>query len=510
MNVIYSCCILDPFLEVAKKLQKEAGLNPVYWIGDIASAGNNDADEEILKIFFPNIVYQSYFNAWHGIFPDEITGEANVELDFLQSFSNEELQTLSMMDRLDYDRHSFIYMERERYFLKLVKKWAYIIDCYKPDAVISAVNPHRVFDYVLYLICKYKGIKFISFQWSMVAGRIYSLCNFDERDSMNKVIDAIYSTEKGTKIETLPEDIRNNYLKVIGDYNVARPSYMVAHDKDDVKNRNMWFLFKRFMQVHSLFGSDSVFKKGQRFTIYKNANYSIENSKFSVFEWYRKRRKTFKYNKNLLKYYITRSSSICLSERFIVFFLHYQPEETTSPNGGVFANQFLCIETLLRNTPSDVLIYVKEHPNQFMSHMQGHTKRIKEFYDDLLSNQRVRLVPFEIDSFSLMTNAIAVSTVTGTVGWEAAARKKPVIIFGSIWYERMYGVLRIFDDKTASSIYQFIEEYKYNEQNIIDYLNAFSKISFNAYQYRGYKESTGISEEVCVNNLTKSILNSIN
>lgn len=509
MKAIYSCCIFDPFLEVAKKLYRDVGLEPVYWIGDIASTRTSDVEEKTLKSLFPNVTYQPYFKAWHGVFPKEIGDSTNVELDFLQRVSGEELQALSMMDRLDYDRHSFNYMERERYFIMLVKKWSFIIDHYKPDIVISAVNPHRVFDYVLYLLCKYKNVKYVSFQWSMVAGRIFPLSNFDDRNSMDQAIDAIYSTQKGTTVEQLPEDIRSNYLKVTSDYSNARPSYMAAHDKDDVKNRNILFLLKRFMRNHTVFGPDSIFK-GQSRTIYKSSNCSLENSKFSIFDWYKKRKETFKYNKYLSEYYNSLTSSISLSEKFIIFFLHYQPEETTSPNGGMFANQFLCIETLLRNTPSDVLIYVKEHPNQFMSHMQGHTKRIREFYDDLSSNPRVRLVPLDIDSFSLMTKAIAVSTVTGTVGWEAAARKKPVIIFGSIWYERMKGVLRVFDDKTASSIPQFIQEYKYNEQDIVDYLNAFSSISFQAYQYRGYKETTGISEEVCVNNIYKSILGFLN
>lgn len=509
MKAIYSCCVFDPFLEVAKRLFQDIGLEPVYWIGDIASVYSTDVEENTLKSLFPNVIYQSYFNAWHGVFPKEIPNSANVELDFLQKFSGEELQALSMMDRLDYDRHSFNFMERERFFLQLVKKWTYILDYYVPDIVISAVNPHRVFDYVLYLLCKYKKIKYVSFQWSMDGGRTYALCNFDEKDSMSDVIDMVYSVEKGTTIEDLPEDIKNNYFKVISDYKTARPSYMMAHDKDDLKNRNLWFLFKRFMHAHSLFSSDSIFK-GQSHTIYKSSKHSIENSNFSIFEWYKKRKEVFKYNKYLSDYYNSHTSSIFPSEKYIVFFLHYQPEETTSPNGGIFANQFLCIETLLRNTPKDVLICIKEHPNQFMSHMQGHTKRIKEFYDDLLSNPRVRFVPFEIDSFSLMTNAIAVSTVTGTVGWEAAARKKPVIIFGSTWYERMNGILRIINDKTASLIYQFIEEYNYSEQDIIDYLNAFSKISFRAYRYKGYKESTGISEEESVNNLYNSILGYLN
>lgn len=510
MNVIYSCCVADPFLNVAKTLEKDENLKPVYWIGDIASVGVASKDEENIRKTFPNVPFQRYFDAWRGVFPDEIEKKAAtsyVDVDFLRQFSSEELQALSMMDRLDYDRHSFIYMERERYYISLVKKWLTCIEFYKPDLVISAVNPHRVFDYVLYLVCKYKKIRFISFQWSIEAGRIYPVDYFSDKDVLKRLLDEDYqiNLKKDSNNFDLPEDIKRNYLRMSADYKTARPKYMAAHDIDDKNNQNMFFLMKRFMTAHKIFGKHSVLKEGQSQTIYKNEKYPLEHSRFSLWEWYKKRKETFKYNKYLHDYYCSLTSDVSLESTFIVFFLHYQPEETTSPNGDIFANQYLCIETLLKNTPEDVLIYVKEHPNQFMSHMQGHTKRIKEFYDDLIKNPRVQLVPFEKDSFSLMTNALAVSTVTGTVGWEAAVRKKPVIIFGLIWYERMKGVLRVTDDATAAHIYEFICNYKYDEHAILAYLYTFSQHSILAYHYKGYKETTGYSQEMSVANLCQSL-----
>lgn len=515
MNVIYSCCVLDPFLSVAQKLEKEMNLRPVYWIGDIASVNADSKDEDMLRKVYPSLPFQRYFDAWRGVFPENVENKAStsyIDIDFIKQFSSEELQALSMMDRLDYDRHSFTYMERERYYLSLIKKWQACIKLYKPDIVISAVNPHRVFDYVLYLVCKYKKIRFVSFQWSIEAGRIYPIDYFSDKDVLKRLLDNDYAIDlkKDSSEFVLPEDIKNNYDRMSADYRTAKPKYMAAHDVDDKNNQSLLYLSKRFMTSHKIFGKQSMFIVGQTQTIYKNSKRSLEHSRFSVWEWYKKRKETFKYNKYLHDYYCSHTTDVSLDVPFIVFFLHYQPEETTSPNGGVFANQYLCIETLLKNTPEDVFIYVKEHPNQFMSHMQGHTKRIKEFYDDLIKNPRVRLVPFEKDSFSLMTNALAVSTVTGTVGWEAAVRKKPVVIFGLIWYERMKGVLRVTDDTTASQIYDFIKNYKYDEHAIIAYLYTFSKHSIMAYHYKGYKESTGYTQEMSVENISQSLKSLLN
>ncbi len=512
MNALFCCCITDPFLPVAKRLHEEQDITPVYWVGDIQSGAttDNSKSRRSVEASFPGIIFQNYFDAWRGVFPDVIeekTSSSFFDIDFLRRFSSEELQAISMMDRLDYDRHSFIFMERERYFLGLLKKWIACIELLHIEVVISAVNPHRVFDYALYLLCKYKKIKYISFQWSMCDGRIYPLNYFSDIDSLASLLDKSYNENLRRQIDLseLPDDIQKGYKKLLADYRKARPQYMSQHDVDDKKNQNMYVLIKRFMVGHKLFGKHNFFKEGQTHTIYKNSRYCLEETRFSIWEWYRKRKETFKYNKYLHDYYCGHTSDVSLDSPFIVFFLHYQPEETTSPNGDIFANQYLCIETLLKNTPEDVLIYVKEHPNQFMSHMQGHTKRIKEFYDDLIKNPRVRLVPFEKDSFSLMTNALAVSTVTGTVGWEAAVRKKPVIIFGLIWYERMKGVLRVTDDATASQIYEFICNYKYDEHAILSYLYTFSQHSILAYHYKGYKETTGYSQEMSVANLCQSL-----
>ena len=124
MNIIYSCCIADPFVDVAMCLQKEYGLIPAYWIGDKSSVKEGDNTKQLLKETFPNCIYHDFYDAWHGVFPEEIDklgADTYVDIDFLRNFSCEELQAFTMMNRLDFDRKSFNYLERERYYIRLVK-----------------------------------------------------------------------------------------------------------------------------------------------------------------------------------------------------------------------------------------------------------------------------------------------------------------------------------------------------------------------------------------------------
>ncbi len=504
MRVLYNTSIVDPFLYVAQRMHKEHGYEPVYWIGF-----DYDNSETLVKESFPNICYQTYSNAWRGIFPDNIrkrAGEMYLDIDMLDRLSRYELQAIKMMDRLDNDAYSFNYMERVRHYHNLIKSWVACIDIYKPELVISAVNPHRVYDYVLYLVCKEMGIPFMCFQYSMCIERIYSTDNFY---SIEDKFDEDYEKYLGKghlSKDKLPIEIRNQYEKVLLDYEQAKPAYMNRHIIDSKKNSNVFYLVKLFFRKFKVLGKDSVFKKGATLTMMKIRQNSLEQANVSIFKLIKNHLNKYSRLRELKKTYNTLVSDPQDAEKYVLLPLHYQPEATTSPAGDIFVNQRLCVETLLKNLPSDYYVYVKEHPQQFQYHMLGQTSRIKEFYSDLLSSPRVRLMPLGMDSYSLIKNASAVATVTGTVGWEALMHRVPVIVFGMIWYERMPGVLRIKDSESASFISSFIESYTFDEQKILAYLMAFADNSIVAYHYRGRKEKLKITEDECVSNIVNEIL----
>jgi len=216
--------------------------------------------------------------------------------------------------------------------------------------------------------------------------------------------------------------------------------------------------------------------------------------------------KSLAYKKRLKDYYKKISTSPDFNVDYLIFNIHYQPEATTSPQGDIFVDQSLCVNMLLKFLPVNYYIYVKEHPSQFHAHREGHTARTKDFYDDLNKNPRVRFMPVNYNPFRLMKQSKGVVTIRGTSGWEGMALGKPVIMFGSMWYEKYQGVLKITDEKSASGIKAFIENFVFDERNLFAYLAAVSKKSVKAYYYRGLKEKLNMSEEECVNNLANSIV----
>jgi hypothetical protein len=123
-----------------------------------------------------------------------------------------------------------------------------------------------------------------------------------------------------------------------------------------------------------------------------------------------------------------------VGERYVYFPLHLQPEMTTDTLGGVYADQLLAVEEMLRRLPENVYIYVKENPKQTQY------AREESFFNRLKAIPRVKYLPIHTNSFDLIRDSEAVATITGTAGWEALQMGKPVICFGNAWYRSLPGV----------------------------------------------------------------------
>lgn len=144
-----------------------------------------------------------------------------------------------------------------------------------------------------------------------------------------------------------------------------------------------------------------------------------------------------KFAKNRVKY----NQPINLKEKFVYFGLHLQPEQTTSAWGGKYVDQLLALERLSKFIPEDVKIYVKENPKQ------TYVMRGELFYERLQRIKNVVLVPNDSNTYDLIKNCLFVSTISGTMGWEAITGGKNVLIFGwGVWYKTLPGVF-YFDDE---------------------------------------------------------------
>lgn len=108
---------------------------------------------------------------------------------------------------------------------------------------------------------------------------------------------------------------------------------------------------------------------------------------------------------------------------YILFPLHVTPEASTMVLAPDHTSQFSVIEALSKSAPLHMEIIVKEHPM-----MIG--LRPLSFYKAIRALPNVRFIETNTNTQSLIKNSALIATITGTAGWEAIIRGKPLILFG--------------------------------------------------------------------------------
>jgi len=169
-----------------------------------------------------------------------------------------------------------------------------------------------------------------------------------------------------------------------------------------------------------------------------------------------------------------------LGTSFVFCPLHYQPEKTTSPVGGRFVDQLLMIDMIAKHLPVDWLLYVKEHPAQYLLNRFGINWRSEQVYKDLLGLPNVRLVPLEADTFELIDRSRAVATVAGTAGWGAVLRGRPALTFGYCWYRDCEGVFCTPETTMLSSTLSAIAKgFVIDQRRVHLFLRALEEVAFD-------------------------------
>ena len=510
-KAIYINCWTDPWLKVASEIRDKHGIEPGFWIGY-----QEEQKEKEVRALFPNAIYQSDLDAWCGRFPAEIENhysEEYLDADFINSNSKYELIALKMLDRVDPTQHTFSFPERQRHVRNLFRKWMYCLEYVKPEFVVTPMVPHRVYDYTLYVVCKYLNVPFVFFNHTPFDGRCIVM---REYYSIGEMFKEDYLANERVCVDDLQieDDVQNAFEKNKKDYRVARPIYMIKNEEVDRKWNSTMKIFmhvaRRFVLVRrNLFGKNGRLRNWVWGPYYKQNEKTPMEASYNTLPAYLSHQISgLRYIKKLKKHYERLTVKPNYSEKYVILFLHYQPEATTCPIGNIFVDQELCVDMLLKHLPEDYYVYIKEHPSQFYANSEGQLGRMKETYNDLANKPRVKMMSTREVSFDLIEHCSALATVSGTVGWEGIVRGKPVIAFGMTWYENYdKGCLRVSDNASAERIKSFIDNYIYDEYAMQAYLASVSKNTIKAYFYKAvHKDRQLVTETECIENLAAAIM----
>ncbi|MFH0851961.1 MAG: hypothetical protein V1876_04405, partial [Candidatus Peregrinibacteria bacterium] len=333
--------------------------------------------------------------------------------------------------KMGYARSADIpYDERRRQYLFHLRYWNDLLETKRINLVLMYHIPHQCYDYVLYNLCKIKQIPTLHLDHLLM-------------------IDAMFAVEDWEESVT---DIRDTLQKLRGEHGDPQKPVSLS------KNYEYYFDYYRGKQPapwynlpKSTYAESSFLRKWWR----KALKVAIRNpAKFlsavlSPQFWSRKLREH-----GIVRFYDRHVQVPDLREPYIYLALHCQPEASTIPEAGAFMDQELIVQLIAAHLPKGIAIYVKEHPTQ------GERYRSVEFYEALLAIPSVTFIPKEMDTYALIDGAVAVATATGTVGFEAVLRQKPVLMFGHFFFQYGPGVYPIRTSEDCKHAIEQIMERK--------------------------------------------------
>lgn len=429
-----------------------------------------------MRARFPRSIFHNHFDALAG---KPALGIEDMRFEppgapLLTELAETESLVLTMMNKL---LGSLSVMERKHLYYRMVGYWNTMLSRYKPDAILFPVVPHEVYDLVIYALAKRAGIRTVMFTATQDFVRLLLMHTYEE--GVRALTDEFArSAGISPSLEMLSPDIRAYVLKHTASGGDPTPPSM----------RNLERVYKT---------------PRRRVVVQALRDGTILSKSFSyIRKWF---------GENLPKEYRAYTTEPDFERPYVYVPLQYQPEATTSPLAGHFVDQRLLVEILSAALPAEWLLYVKEHPRQFVFAGLNYSQyRYRGYYRGLAGLSNVRLVPVETDTFTLMTRAKAVGLNTGTAGLEAVLRGKPVLLFGSAWYRDCPGVSRVSDVTSCKAMLSQIQRAStVSREDVLRYFWCVDRVSFCGYIEPHLKARSDISETANVANLTKTVLSAL-
>lgn len=444
---------------------------------DIVYVVGVKAEFKAYKDEFPGTVFHDYLDALHGVpptKPDESIPPADVSL--LQRLCETESIVLTMMNK-HFERVSV--SERKFLYYQYVSYWDATIKKHAPDAIIFPTIPHTVYDFVIYSLAKLYHIRTIMMEPTWISDRMIIM-----RDYLAgpEFLRAKKESPVVVSLEELSHDIRREYeLQTCGDSD-ATPVF--------VKNIKRQYSGLRLFRIKL---------RSLVTTLTAHKDFSVFGKVFASF---------FKrFRRNLRREYECLAAVPDFTKPYVYFPLHYQPERNSSPQGGIFVDQLYLAEVLSASLPVGWEIYVKEHPTQWLYRgADFFSYRFRGYYEALGRLPNVKIVPIGTDTYTLTKHSRAVATITGTAGFEAIMRGKPVLTFGYPWYRGAPGLFEVNNLVSCRKALQEIQAgFTFDKDEVLRYLHLLDAESFHGYIDRDGKTVSSLSPRENAENLAARI-----
>lgn len=273
------------------------------------------------------------------------------------------------------------------------------------------------FSYVCFIVAKARGVDYLGLVGARIPERYEVRTTIKEED---RAVEAIYQEIVSGEFPLTDEE-RSWARNFLGNIDNQEPSYMKGNFLNDA----------RFFA----YANKGKFASFLRKVKYEIAEHS-ENSYYSFREPpIRTSLRSFKRNMLRLirkKEFAAFDSNIGVewieSHKYWLYPIHFQPEASTSVGSPHFVDQLDLIRNIAFSLPNDTYLVVKEHQSAIGFHNQN-------FYRNLASLPKVRLVGPQWNIKQLIRKSLGVVTLTSTAAFEALLLRKQVYMFGDAFYQ---------------------------------------------------------------------------
>lgn len=479
----------DYYVDIAKKLEGQgcvvkviaAGRLPDFWPSSL---------NEFIKTSKPRVIYWDDSNTPESFNEVLDPDYSFLTLDLLQELSYYEKIFLMTTDRISFFPISQI--DRIRLFYRLLGHIYKLLKEEKIDAVVFFGMPHGLYAITLFGLAKVLGLKAVYTEWVGISAelsliepdirirRSYSsldlqLGNLANQSDMAVIKQLVTKFEIASECvwnQQKPKNIIKMFVRAIGSLLLRRP-------------------FERNFNPEFFLNSN---RKMRIYYVMPMVKYYIDVIRATIF-----------YDKHAV--------SECEDSNSLALFLHYQPEASTMPQSGIFADQLLVLDLILDALPKGMTVYVKEHPFMFDQSAQDRHERSVEFYEHMLRDPRVRFVKKTVSSQEVMKKVKYVASANGSISWEAMRSGKPCIIFGWAWFASCQSCFVVDSVASLKNAFDAIPKKDSGEvaKDVNNFLEELAKRLIFAAAYRfslDYAED-GLAYDVSVANLSKAIAISI-
>lgn len=439
MRVFLIECSGDHWLGIGRALRERHGIKPVLWSGDSRTV-------DVVLADFPEAIAVHGVDAACGRLPTRVKWpRVSLDAPLLSDLAADEAIALAMMDRMDPASGSFDHDARRRHWHALLRQWSGALDAHEPEMVIFSMAPHAIYDYALYALCKRRNVRTCMFERAQLPGMVFTVERFENgSDELRQALRL--ASDTATVSSTALREHLAGLRK--GGEEALPPNYRLK-----LKARRLLDLGGRQKAAGALRTVAFEFARAAYLARRRSAppHYLVRESRdgclvsLGLAGWLWSRWRGQWKKRRLRNVYKALAREVPRNMPYVLLALHFQPERAVVPMAGSFCDQTLMVDILAGSLPQGWMLVVKEHPWQLVPFGRGELGRSAGFYRRIADRGNVVLAPLDAHTEELFSGARAVATATGSIGWQAIARRLPALVFGTPWYVDAPGAYRISD-----------------------------------------------------------------